>query len=94
VIIKPLVNTISKQKLSKIKNHKTMSQFSNVKYFTLKEFPQVGKLVLVKPPPANNGWYGLRYLAENKILVYNEYHESELEPYIEPTQPDFGFISL
>jgi len=56
---------------------------AHVKYFTLKEFPEVGKLVLVKPHTAN-GWYGLRYLADNKILVYSEYHESELEPYVEP----------
>jgi len=57
----------------------------NGKYFTLKEFPEVGRLVLVKPH-TGGGYYGLRYLAENKILVYSEYHESELEPWVEPTQ--------
>ena len=68
-----------------------MSFPTDVKYFSLKEFPQVGKLVLVKPH-TGNGWYGLRYLAENKILVYSEYHESELEPYVEPPEafaPDY-----
>jgi hypothetical protein len=64
---------------------------NNVKYFTLKEFPQVGKLVLVKPHNGN-GWYGLRYLADNKVLVYGDYHESELEPFIEPDEPKMNFI--
>lgn len=62
---------------------------NNVKYFTLKEFPEVGKLVLVKN--ISPGWYGLRYLAENKVLVYGEYHENELKPFIEPDEPQVNF---
>jgi len=63
---------------------------NNIKYFTLKEFPQVGRLVLVKPS-TGNGYYGLRYLADNKILVYGDYHESELEPFVEPHEEEIKF---
>ena len=38
---------------------------------------------------------GVRYLADNKVLVYSEYHIDELQPYVEPpTQPTPDFIMI
>jgi hypothetical protein len=56
----------------------------------------VGKMLLVKKLP-NQSWYGVRYLADNNVLVYSEYHENELEPYVEPpskNSPDIISINI
>jgi len=68
-----------------------MNDFEPWIYVQHKHF-NVGKMLLVKN--MGNGWYGVRYLADGRVLVYSEYHQNELEVYIEPpTQnaPDFIF---
>ncbi|TDO23765.1 hypothetical protein [Pedobacter duraquae] len=63
-------------------NNMEIQKFEDLSYVQHKYF-NVGKMLLVKKLP-NGAWYGVRYLADNKVLVYSEYHENELEPYQEP----------
>ena len=60
-------------------------KFQLFQFVKHKSFPEVGRMLIVRLFP-DTAEYGARYLADDRILVYNKYHENELEPFEEPLE--------